>query len=72
MKKNEKATGELEGEEVVERSCEMRPKFSIIIANWNGKEKLGELLDRCLASVLNTKYDNFEIIFLDNGSTDGS
>jgi len=72
LKKNKNATEELEGEEVVERSGEMGPKFSIIIANWNGKEKLGELLDRCLASVLNTKYDNFEIIFLDNGSTDGS
>lgn len=47
-------------------------KFSIVIINWNGKEKLGELLDKCLESVSNTKYNNLEIIFVDNASTDGS
>jgi len=47
-------------------------KFSIVIINWNGKEKLGELLDKCLESVSNTKYSNFEVIFVDNASTDGS
>lgn len=47
-------------------------KFSIVIINWNGKEKLGELLDKCLESVSNTDYNNFEVIFVDNASTDGS
>jgi len=47
-------------------------KFSIVIINWNGKEKLGELLDKCLESVLNTEYSNLEVIFVDNASTDGS
>lgn len=47
-------------------------RFSIVIINWNGKEKLGELLDNCLESVVNTKYENFEVIFVDNASTDGS
>lgn len=47
-------------------------RFSIVIINWNGKEKLGELFDNCLESVANTKYGNFEVIFVDNASTDGS
>lgn len=44
------------------------PLVSIIIVNYNGKE----LLRRCLASVLTTNYPNFEIILVDNASTDGS
>jgi len=50
----------------------MRPKFSIIIVNWNGKKKLGDLFNRCLESIVGTKYDKFEVIFIDNASTDGS
>ena len=44
------------------------PSVSIIIVNFNG----GELLKRCLTSFLATKYPNFEIIVVDNASTDGS
>lgn len=44
------------------------PLFSIIIVNFNGKE----YLDSCVASVLKNKYENFEIIVVDNGSKDGS
>ena len=29
-------------------------------------------LDRCVQSVLNTDYSNFEVIFVDNASVDGS
>jgi len=47
-------------------------KFSIVIINWNGKKNLGDLFDKCLESVANTKYDNFEVVFVDNASTDGS
>ncbi len=47
-------------------------RFSIVIINWNGKEKLGDLFDACLESVVNTNYDEFEVIFVDNASTDGS
>jgi len=41
---------------------------SIIIANHNGKE----YLDKCLDSLKNTKYSNFEIVVIDNNSTDSS
>jgi len=39
-----------------------------VILNYNGKK----LLDRCLTSVLNTKYSPFELILVDNASMDGS
>ena len=44
------------------------PKVSIIIVNWDGKKHLKE----CLTSIFNQTYDNYEVIFVDNGSTDGS
>jgi GT2 family glycosyltransferase len=44
------------------------PPVSIIIVNYNGRK----FLEECLNSVLLTRYPNFEIIFVDNGSTDGS
>ena len=44
------------------------PLISIIILNWNGSACLRE----CLESVVKTTYPNFEIIVVDNASTDGS
>lgn len=44
------------------------PLVSIIIVNFNGRE----FLKRCLTSFLNTDYPHFEVIVVDNGSTDGS
>lgn len=44
------------------------PLVSIIIVNHNGFA----FVDECLRSVLMSLYDNFEVIFVDNGSTDGS
>lgn len=44
------------------------PKVSIIILNWNG----GEIVCKCIESVLKTDYPDFEVILVDNGSTDGS
>jgi len=41
---------------------------SVVIVNWNGKR----YLERCLASVLDQTYRQFEVILVDNGSTDGS
>jgi GT2 family glycosyltransferase len=44
------------------------PFFSVIILNWNGKH----LLRECLDSVLAQSFRDFEILVVDNGSTDGS
>ncbi|MGB9629859.1 MAG: glycosyltransferase family 2 protein [Thermodesulfobacteriota bacterium] len=46
----------------------MNPLLSIIIPNWNGKQFLQE----CLDSLREQTYPHFEIILVDNGSTDGS
>ena len=44
------------------------PKVTIIILNWNGKEDTIE----CLESLKHITYPNYEILLVDNGSTDGS
>jgi GT2 family glycosyltransferase len=44
------------------------PRASVIVLNWDGLEYLGP----CLDAVLAQDYDNFEVIVVDNGSTDGS
>lgn len=44
------------------------PLVSIIIVNHNGIE----FVDTCLRSVLASRYNNFEVVFVDNGSNDGS
>ncbi len=44
------------------------PLISIIITNYNG----GDLLSQCLESIYNSKYQNFEIILVDNASDDDS
>ena len=44
------------------------PKVSVIIPHWNGVEMLAE----CLESLVQTEYENLEIIVVDNASTDGS
>lgn len=46
------------------------PSVSIVILNYNGF-KLGHLRT-ALSSVLKTNYPNFEVIVVDNGSTDNS
>lgn len=47
------------------KSC---PLVSIIILNYNGLEHL----EACLSSIFKTMYPKYEVIFVDNGSTDGS
>jgi len=49
-------------------SDESLPFISIIILNFNGID----ILRNCLQSVLESDYPRFEVIVLDNGSTDGS
>ncbi|MFX1486628.1 MAG: glycosyltransferase family 2 protein [Promethearchaeota archaeon] len=44
------------------------PLVSIIILNYNGRQ----FLESCLKSVLQSNYPNFEIILVDNASTDNS
>jgi len=44
------------------------PLVSVIVLNYNGKHHL----ETCLDSLLRTDYPNFEIILVDNGSSDGS
>lgn len=44
------------------------PLVSIIIVNWNG----GEVMRQCIESLSKIDYANWELIVVDNGSTDGS
>lgn len=46
----------------------MSGKISIIIVNFNGKKWLKD----CLGGLSKQTYKNYEIIFVDNGSSDGS
>lgn len=46
----------------------MNEPVSIIILNYNGKR----FLEDCISSVLSQSYSEFELIFFDNNSTDGS
>ncbi len=44
------------------------PFASVVILNWNGSP----YLDDCLESVLRQEDGSFEVLLVDNGSTDGS
>lgn len=46
----------------------MFPRLGVVIVNWN--RKMDTL--RCIASVLSSDCDNFEVLVVDNASTDGS
>ncbi|MBQ8596495.1 MAG: glycosyltransferase [Lachnospiraceae bacterium] len=46
----------------------MTPLVSIIVPIYNAQEKIG----RCIESILNQTYKDFELILLDDGSTDES
>jgi len=46
----------------------MVPPVSVIVLNYNGEH----LLPNCIESLKNQDYENFEIIVVDNGSTDNS
>src|SRR6185436_1933676 len=42
------------------------PKVSVVICSYNG----GSTVESCLASMRRIKYPDFEILFVDDGSTD--
>jgi GT2 family glycosyltransferase len=46
----------------------MAKRVSVIVVNYNGMSHL----DACIPSVLKQSYKNFEVIFVDNNSNDGS
>ena len=46
----------------------MSKKVSVILVNYNGMPHL----DVCISSILKQSYKNFEVIFVDNNSSDGS
>ena len=46
----------------------MSCRVSVIVLNWNGRR----YLDDCLSSLRSQTFTDFEIILVDNGSTDGS
>jgi GT2 family glycosyltransferase len=54
----------------IEREVEsgQQALVSFVIVNWNGKD----LLNACLESLRSQSYQSFEIILVDNGSSDGS
>ena len=45
-----------------------RPKVIVLILSYNGKD----LLDEAIESYLNNDYENFEVVVIDNGSSDGT
>lgn len=52
----------------LEGSTRARPRVCIALVNWNLKQVTLE----CLASLRGLRYTNFEVVVVDNGSTDGS
>jgi GT2 family glycosyltransferase len=52
----------------VSEKSESYPSVSIVVVNFNGRE----LLKQCLLTLSKTDYSNYEIVVVDNASTDGS
>src|SRR5436190_7401977 len=44
------------------------PSVAVIVLNWNGRDDTLA----CLESLAGLNYDNFQVMVVDNGSTDGS
>jgi GT2 family glycosyltransferase len=50
------------------QSLSKSPAVSVIVLNWNGKRYLG----RCLDAIAAQTFQDYEVLVLDNASTDGS
>lgn len=50
----------------------MQPRVAILIPSFQGFLKLGKKLFESLDNALSLKYDNLDLVFVDNGSTDSS
>ena len=61
-----KNTGGLRTKLITKKNLYCRPLISIIIATYNS----GKFLEKCLQSIFEQSYQNFEIIIIDNKSTD--
>ena len=46
----------------------MKSKVSVVIPNYNGKE----YLENCMESLMNQTFKNFEIVLVDDASSDNS
>lgn len=46
----------------------MKPLVSVLIVNWNSEDNLRD----CLESLYKINYQNYEVVLVDNASTDGS
>ncbi len=53
---------------IEEHSPSRQPSASIVVVSYNTEAHIGS----CLLSLMQLRYPNFEIIVVDNGSTDGS
>jgi O-antigen/teichoic acid export membrane protein/GT2 family glycosyltransferase len=49
-------------------SCKTPPLVSVVLINWNGTEQIS----KCFDAVLNMDFQDYEVIFVDNGSDDES
>lgn len=54
--------------DIIESKQKCVPMISVIIAVYNEEERL----DKCIHSVIDQIFQNFEIIIVNDGSTDGS
>jgi hypothetical protein len=62
------AKKEYAADEVGSLQATLQPCVSVIIVHYAGVE----LLHNCLKSLFNTRYNNFQVVLVDNGSKDGS
>jgi GT2 family glycosyltransferase len=54
--------------DIVSKKSESFPSVSIVIVNFNGRD----VLRQCLRTLSDTDYPNYDIVVVDNASTDGS